>query len=117
MAGTVTTTEERLGPIEEIIFAWTSSSAGAADGTSTWSYNGEVAEVQIVPGATTPSNLYDVTLTDSNGVDVLYGQGANCSNASTPVVKGAALVSNSTIVLGVSNAGSAKDGTIIVHVR
>lgn len=117
MAGTVTTTEERIGPIEEIIFAWTSSGAGAADATSTYAYNGEVMEVQIIPGATTPTNLYDVTVSDNNSVDMLYGQGANVSNASTTVVKGCALVANSKITLGVTNAGSAKDGTIIVHVR
>jgi len=117
MAGTVTTTEERIGPIEEIIFVWTSSAAGAADATTTYSYNGEVMEAQIVPGATTPTDLYDVVLTDNNNIDMLYGQGANVSNASTVVVKGAALVSNSKITLGISNAGSAKDGTVIVHVR
>lgn len=117
MAGTVTTTEERIGPIEEVIFVWTSSGAGAADATSTYAYNGEVVEVQIVPGATTPTDLYDVTVTDNNSVDLLYGQGANVSNASTVVVKGAALVSNSKLTLGITNAGSAKDGTVIVHVR
>lgn len=117
MAGTVTTTEERTGTIEEITFAWTSSAGGAADATTTYTYNGEVVRVLVVPGGTTPSDLFDVVITDNNSVDVLYGQGANCSNASTTVIQGGGFVVNTKLTLAVTNAGNAKTGTIIVQVR
>lgn len=118
MAGTVTTTEaaNKQFPINEVKFAWTSSAGGAADATTTDSYNGEVVEVLIIPGGTTPSDLFDVTVTDANSVDVLLGQGANCSNANTTRVTGCTSVVASKLTLGVTNAGNAKTGTVIIHI-
>ena len=118
MAGTVTTTEaaNKQFPINEIKFAWTSSAGGAADATSTDSYNGTVTEVQIIPGGTTPSDLFDVVITDANSVDVLYGLGANCSNANTTILKPNAYLVASQLTLAVTNAGNAKTGTVIVKI-
>lgn len=119
MAGTIVTTEISGGEFEEVKFAWTSSAGGAADATSVKVYSGRVLECVIVPagGATTPSDLFDVAITDQDGIDVLHGQGANCSNAATSVVgSGLGVSVNSALTLAVTNAGGAKTGTVILHI-
>lgn len=118
MAGTVTTTEGKLKqfPVKEIKFEWTSSAGGAADATTTDGYNGVIVEVQIVPGGTTPTDLYDVVITDANSIDVLYGTGANCSNANTVILKPNCYIVNSKLTLAVTNAGASKTGTVIVKI-
>jgi hypothetical protein len=117
MAGTVTTTEEHNGPVRKIVFSWTSSAGGAADATTSYGYNGLLERVLIVPGGTTPSDQFDVVLKDADARDLLYGVGANCSNADTTVIEDAGIVANDTITLGVTNAGNAKNGTVVVFVR
>lgn len=117
MAGTVSISADRPGPIQEVVFSWTSDSSGNASATTDEVFSGEVVRALCVPGATTPSDLYDVVVTDSNSVDVLYGQGADCSNASTRTIYNAGVVAASALTLSVSNAGSNKDGTVIVQMR
>ena len=61
-----------------IDFSWTS----AADGTATEispQMGGLLYRVVNAPntGATQPTNLYDLTLTDAHGLDMLGGAGAN----------------------------------------
>lgn len=117
MAGTVTTSEEHYGQVRKITFSWTSSAGGAADATTGYGYNGMLERVLIVPGATTPSDQFDVVLNDADSRDLLYGSGANCSNADTTVVKDAGIIANDQITLGVTNAGNAKTGTVVIFVR
>jgi hypothetical protein len=118
MAGTVTVpTEEHNAPLQKIVFSWTSSAGGAADGTTSYGYSGLLERVLIVPGATTPSDQFDVVLLDDDSRDLLYGVGANCSNADTTVIEDAGIIANDKITLGVTNAGNAKNGTVVVFVR
>lgn len=119
MAGTVVTTEIIAGPMRKIAFAWTSSGAGAADATTTHAYQGKLAAVHIIPGTggDTPDDLFDVTLTDSHGVDLLYGHGANCSNANTTVIENVGPISNDALTLGVTNAGAANTGTVVAYIE
>jgi len=117
MAGTVTKTEIQHAKVLEVKFAWTASAGGAADATSTYAYSGQIVECIIVPGGATPSNLFDVVITDANSVDVLHGLGADCSNADTTVLAaGLGCVSNSVLTLAVTNAGNAKTGAVILHI-
>lgn len=121
MAGTVVTTEETIGTIKKVKFAWTSSAGGAADATTTGVYSGEIIRLVTVPGAggDQPTNLYDVAVNDADGNDVLMGAGANRSNASTEQVLGTSLgcVANDALTLAVTNAGNAKTGTVILYIR
>ena len=118
MAGTVTIpTEEHNDNLQKVVFSWTSSAAGAADATTNYGYSGLVERVLIVPGATTPSDQFDVVLLDDDARDLLYGAGANCSNADTTVIEDAGIVANDHLTLGVTNAGDAKNGTVVVFVR
>jgi len=116
MAGTVITVELPHSVIQEVKFAWTASAGGAADATTLEAYSGRVLECVVIPGATPPTGLFDVAITDGNSVDVLHGLGANCSNAATIVLMaGLGAVANSPLTLAVTAAGSAKTGTVILH--
>jgi hypothetical protein len=122
MAGTVTITEERIAPIHKVTFVWLSSAGGAADGTTTGYYNGEIVRVVQIPdaAATQPTDQYDVIVTDDDNADALVGLGANLSNAAT-VQKVAAdklgTVANAQLTLGVTNAGNAKGGKTILYIK
>jgi hypothetical protein len=120
-AGTVTTTEIVTGvSLRKITFTWTSSAGGAADGITTAVLTGEILRVVQIPdgGATQPTDLYDVVVTDSDGADVLHGLGANLSNATaTNKDSGLGSVTNSKLTLAVTNAGNAKAGKTILYIR
>ena len=120
-AGTVTTTERRAASYKVVKFAWTSSAGGAADATTAGTFCGKVDMLATVPGAggVQPTDLYDVVVTDADGVDVLAGAGANRSNATTQTVVTASLgaVCYSTLTLAVTNAGNAKAGVLLLYVR
>ena len=119
MAGTITAVETRHRTVTEIIFSWLSHTTGAADATATtYSYSGEIIKVVCIPGATTPSDLYDVTLSDADSIDLLAGQGTDCPSGSSLVITGGILpVVESTISLTIANGGSEKIGTVHVYIR
>ncbi len=119
MAGTVTITEERLGNVHKITFDWLSTGAGAADGTTTYPYTGNILKVVTVPdgGGTAPDDNYDLTLTDEDSIDTANGQLANRSQTATQwVVSSLGAVVGDKLTLNVTNAGNAKGGTCIVYV-
>ncbi len=125
MAGTVTNTEITHPTVKKIKFAWTSSAGGAADSTTTNVYSGSVDRVVFVPGSAgdQPTDLYDVVINDSDSIDILEGSGANLTNASTvhitPVTtnKIQSLICETTLTLGVTNAGDTKKGEVYVYLR
>src|SRR3990167_331551 len=121
MAGTVTITEIVTGSIKRITFDWTSSAGGAADGTTTALYTGDVIYAAFIPGtgANQPSDLYDVTLVDSGAVDVLAGDGANLSNAANVYLDdadGLTSVTASALTLAVTNAGASNTGQVVIFI-
>jgi len=112
--------------VKQIKWVWLSGTAAAPAGLGTVTsattaiLNGVIESVTQIPGGTTPTTLYDVTITDANGVDVLCGLGANLSSAVTTYktkADGLGAVVNSALTLNVSNAGSAKTGTTIITLR
>lgn len=120
MAGTVTTTEITHTSVRKLTFAWTSSAGGAADGASTAAFDGAIIGLTTIPsGAAAPTVNYDITVVDADGHDVLLGAGANRSDTATEHVAGSSLagVAGSQLTLHVTNAGNAKQGTVILYVR
>ncbi len=125
-AGTNTiTTVTAIRPMR-VSFAWTSNASGAVNGTLTGKLGGVISRVVFVPGATTaqPTDLYDVTLLDEHGMDVLAGKGANLSNATStqicPLIGDGTttnqpVVINGTLELQVTNAGNAKSGAVHIY--
>lgn len=119
MAMSVVTTERIHGAVKEIVFSWTSASDGTATGTTTYAYDGKVELLTTDPGATAPSDNYDVTLTDSDGVDVLGGAGVDRDTANTEQKVASLLgaVASSKLTLNIANAGDSKVGVTYVHIR
>lgn len=119
MAGTVTTAEINFASVKKITFAWTSSAGGAADATTSNAYDGKLIGFSTDPGATAPTDNYDVAITDADGHDVLLGAGADRDTANTEHVAEASLgaVAGSKLTLAVTNAGNAKEGVAIVWLR
>lgn len=112
------------------VFDWVSSSGGAASVASAVPVSGAIARVVFIPSASAaPTDNYDVTLTDSDGIDVLAGQGANLDTANaSSVCPGVPLkdgtttsvlltVVDSILTLTVANAGDTKAGKVVVYVR
>lgn len=126
-AGTVTlsTEQQNVPGVFPYSIAWTSDASGVVSADATGNtlsvVEGRIAQVRIVPAAagTQPSDLYDVTLVDSRGIDVLNGTGANQSNAlgmyvlfNPPLL----ITTTTTLDVVVANAGNAKSGTLTVWV-
>jgi len=107
--------------INKIQWDWACSSAGAASEATTYSYNGQIIRAIFEPdsGGTQPTDAYDVTVTDSDGYDVIHGLGANLSNAAN-VYKtngdGLGCMTSSTLTLVVANAGDTKGGKVTLYI-
>ena len=112
------------------VFEWTSDGSGNATVVSEFAVSGAISRVVFIPSASAAPTLnYDVTLTDSDSIDVLSGQGANLSDtASYSVCPGIPLkdgtttstllvIVNGILTLNVSNAGASKSGKVILYVR
>jgi hypothetical protein len=121
----VTTTEIVHTTVKLMHFDWQSGDAadddaGAAAATSTAVFNGDIIGLATVPDAVAaPTDDYDVAITDSRGLDVLMGAGADRDTANTEYVVGSSLgaVVESTLTLGVTNAGNVKKGNVYVWIR
>ena len=98
--------------------AWTSAADGTAT-VATKSLSGKISRVAFssaFSGGTQPSDLYDVTLTDEHGYDLLAAGGANRSNAAaTTVVPSAPPMVDGVITVNVTNGGNAKSGVVYVY--
>ena len=113
--------------IKTLTFNWISDAAGA-DSETTGRIVGLLLGVQFVPGTTTPSDLYDVTVTDSRGLDILCGLGANLSNSASkfycPIILNGASGTLGSLVpvegpltLTVAAAGDSKTGTVVLFFK
>ena len=120
MAGTVTLTEITFKPTKKIKWEWTSDGSGNADQITTESYYGEVLALVTIPsgGGTAPTDNYDITITDSEGYDVMQAAGANRDTANTETaVPGSTSVAHGQLTLNVSNAGASKQGSAILYIK
>ena len=121
MAGTVTITESNFNnpPTDVLNFAWVSDASGDVSGTNTDNkYTGTITRMKFIPsGSAVPTANYDVTLLDSDGCDVMDAQGVDRSDTATECAVGFGEVMGSTLQLVVANAGNAKEGTVVVHIR
>lgn len=123
MAGSsVTFTEITSGSVKKIVAVWVSDSAtGAASGVTSKAYDGKLELLTTIPAAAgaAPTDNYDITLTDADGIDVLAGAGANRDTANTEQVLGTSLgmVASSALTLAIANAGNSKGGTVVIYLR
>jgi hypothetical protein len=125
-AGTLGVSRAQVnGNLQRVTLTWTSTAGGAVSGNPFSVPTGQLVQVKFVPGAggTQPTDLYDVTLVDGDGVDVLAGLGANLSQSTASIVAPRAstnaapfLIDATTLDLVVANAGSAKSGTVTLWI-
>ena len=110
-----------------ITIVWTSTSGGKTLFTvpGVW---GEIRRVTFSDdSATSPTNAYDVTAKDADGIDVLGGGGADLSNVNpktfTPMLYDTNGTTTTKAVVGgdltwmVLNAGSIKKGKIRIYLK
>jgi len=124
--GTVVTTTREQGSaanhIKRFSVAWTSTAGGAVSANTFEVPAGRLLSVRFIPGSggTQPTDLYDVTLVDTDSVDLLAGVGANLSNATSSIYQwDPPYFQDGSRVLDVvvANAGAAKTGTVVLLVQ
>lgn len=110
-------------------FTFVADGSGNATVASGLPVSGEIKRVIIDPGSPAPTALWDITLTDEDGYDVMAAQGANLDAAlnaficpGTPLKDGVTtsvvpMVVDSVLTLNVSNAGAGAQGKVVVYVR
>jgi hypothetical protein len=90
MAGSVVVTHNKLGSIRKVIAVCTADAAdGSFPDTALPSFEGRLMDLMTIPGGVQPTNLYDITVIDANGLDVLQGVGVDrltATNEKKPVV-------------------------------
>jgi len=110
-----------------LTLAWTSDDAtGAVSATTSTEITNQIAGKYIVlvvtdPGATAPTDDYDITITDANGVDVMGGALANRDTSNTEQIL--PLIGTSSgprpvataLTLNITNAGNSKIGSVIIY--
>jgi hypothetical protein len=125
MAGTVTAARERryMGDckkVEVVVVTWLSDASG--DATLSLPLNGWLVKAVTNPGATAPTDNYDITLVDENSIDAAEGLLANRDTANTetvyPLVTGAAcpVLLSGTHTFTVAAAGNAKEGVCTLYI-
>jgi hypothetical protein len=119
MAGSsVTITRKHIGDVQKVKFVWVSDdTTGAATGATTFETCGALMRMTTFPG-TTPTALYDITVKDEDGVDILNGLGADRSATLTEnkaQSDGLLFTAATSLTLAVANAGNSKGGTVILY--
>lgn len=124
-AGTVTTTKSRLAAgMAAYTMSWTADAAdGSVPATASPVFNGYVFLVATNPGATAPTDNYDITLTDSDGVDISGGELLNRDTISSEqaVPKVGAIYGSRYVEGGVTlnltgNSVNSATGTVKIYV-
>ena len=116
-------TEQTYSSVKKIKFDWTLSTGGAASGTTTKQYDGEV--LRVVFGLTNfASTGYAIVINDEDGYDVLEGGGAaltsgggqlGVNDGKSPV----SAVAESSLAFSLTSTGvsSTQSGACIVYIR
>jgi hypothetical protein len=118
---TVTETNSKDLSVKRVKFAWTAHTDGVVTGVATTGYyTGKIERLVTDPdGVTAPTALYDITIVDDDGYDVLAGAGADRSATVTEQVLASSLgvVVASKLTFAASAAGSGGKGVAWVYLR
>ncbi len=86
MAGSVSIEHLQVGHVRKIVATCVADAAdGSFPSTVLPAFEGRVLQLVTNPGATAPTDNYDVVVTNQHGHDVLQGVGANRDTANTEV--------------------------------
>lgn len=117
MPGSIQVTSSDLGQgVTRYAVAWTSDASGNVSGNSFDVKGGRLYQARFLPGsgAGQPTDLYDLTLLDADGIDYLDAAGANLSNVNASVAANTRYMPPSTLTPTISNAGISKSGTLVL---
>jgi hypothetical protein len=126
VAAVVTCTEETIGVVKKITWAWTAHTDGVvaaatANAETTKAYTGEIIRLVTIPGTgdDAPDADYDVYVYDEDDTDTLMAGGLNRHTSNTEQVAASSLgiVANDKLNLYVSGAGSGNKGTVYLYIR
>jgi len=129
LAGSITVTSAKVGPIRKWTIAWVSDASGDVNVDARAYGRGWIEQIKYEPdgGGTQPTNAYDLVMNDAGAEDVFTGTGANLSNSAgtylVPMIGDGTTTDREIFIDGedldlvVSNAGNAKGGTIYLYVR
>ena len=122
----ITEYDERLSPSDYkpcamVRWAFTTDASGDVSEETTATINGQISRVVTNPdNADTPTTLWDLTLKDEDGVDILTGDGADrdaadsgASEQIAPCPQCPAIRSKLTFT--VANGGNTKKGVVKVY--
>lgn len=122
MAGTVSATKYEASGIGVITIAATGdASDGTFPDTALPAFGGYLLALITNPGGTAPTNNYDITLVDADGLDRIQGVGANRSSTNseqTAIVRNATeihppVIEGETLTLNIDNNSVASAGIAI----
>lgn len=119
--GTVTITEQTHKMVKKVTFDWACSTGAVANDTTVNSYDGEV--LRIVNMANTSTGTWSLQINDSDGIDLLGGQGAAMTSGSadfgtsTGDVEMPLSAVSSQLTLNISSASTGSTGQTIVYIR
>lgn len=118
--------------VRKVLIDWTSDSGGAVSVT-TRKISGTLIKGVTDPGATAPTDNYDIAVTDEEGVDVLAACQSSLQNrdtatseqayfllldaAGTPLAQSLHPVVCDKLTVAITNAGNAKVGQLILYYR
>lgn len=80
-------TPYQFGAMKVLVVDWTAEANGSFIAVESNTINGTVGWVETKPGTTAPTTLYDITLKNSYGLDIMGGK---LSNRSATVAEGTA---------------------------
>ena len=108
--------------IQKISWDWLSASDGTVSSAAFGAYMGKIVKAILASdsGGTAPTNLYDVTIEDEDGYDVLSGEGADVTSAATVYLVDpdkCLWVRSNSLTLKVANAGDAKGGVVTLYIQ
>lgn len=116
-------TQTRTSPtynVEKWTLSWTAHTDGSFTSTaSTWNVDGYILLVVTDPGSPAPTDNYGITLTDSDGIDVMGGALANRDTSTTEEAipsNGARFVSGKITIAISSNAVNGAKGIIYIYI-
>ena len=119
----VTITQDSVEyPLQKIQWDWLSATDGTVSSAASGWYCGKIVKVSLASdsGGTAPTNLYDVTIEDGDGLDVLSGNGANVTASATVYINDPTKmlwVRSGTLTLKVANAGDEKGGVVTMLIQ
>lgn len=129
--GTVSQVTTKLGPVIKNTFTWTTgTNNNSVVTTGETALRGEILRVTFDPRTSaSPTNAYDVTIKDEEGIDLLAGLGSSLSTNTVTTVRPGIATSvgtvsniapyavNGPVLLSVTNSGHSKSGKIIIYTK